>query len=243
MPCVAYTLGRMPKFDSTLLPETPDLSFEQGLWQAGLDSVAGIDEAGRGALAGPVCAAAVILPLEPDLVQWLPGVRDSKQMTPKERERARERVIDHATAWGVGFASAQEIDEIGIVPATQLAASRALKALSISPSHILLDYLFLPEIAVPQTALVKGDCRSLSIAAASVLAKTARDAVLRELDLTYPGYGFAAHKGYGTLAHRQSIQRLGLCPVHRVSFKLKVEANIQLEEAQQSSPKLKIPVV
>jgi ribonuclease HII len=221
----------MPKFDPSLLPAQPDLSFELALWQAGLTLVAGIDEAGRGALAGPVCAAAVILPPDPGVLSKLPGVRDSKQMSPGEREAARELIIRYATAWGVGFAAAHEIDQIGIVPATQLAASRALEALSIPPVHILLDYLFLPEVSVPQTALVKGDCRSLSIAAASVLAKTARDALLRELDLAYPGYGFASHKGYGTLAHRQAIQRLGVCQMHRTSFRLYEadEMNLEIE--------------
>jgi ribonuclease HII len=120
----------------------------------------------------------------------------------------------------VGFARAEEIDQMGIVPATRLAAWRALESLSHPPTHLLLDYLFLTEVTIPQTALIKGDCRSLSIAAASVLAKTSRDALMRELDLTYPGYGFAAHKGYGTRAHREALQRLGPSPVHRLSFAL-----------------------
>jgi ribonuclease HII len=208
----------MPTFDPSLLPTEPDLSFELILWQAGLIGVAGIDEAGRGAMAGPVAAAAVVLPPEEGLSDLLKGVRDSKQMTPDERETARERIIQYATSWGVGFATPEEIDQIGIVPATRLAAWRALENLSLHPAHLLLDYLFLPEVTIPQTALIKGDCRSLSIAAASVLAKTSRDALLRKLDLTYPGYGFAAHKGYGTKAHREALQRLGLSPVHRLSF-------------------------
>jgi ribonuclease HII len=208
----------MPTFDPSLLPPEPDLSFELTLWQAGLIGVAGIDEAGRGAMAGPVAAAAVVLPPEEGLPDLLKGVRDSKQMTPHERETARERIIQYATSWGVGFATPEEIDQIGIVPATRLAAWRALENLSLHPAHLLLDYLFLPEVTIPQTALIKGDCRSLSIAAASILAKTSRDALLRKLDLTYPGYGFAAHKGYGTKAHREALQRLGLSPVHRLSF-------------------------
>lgn len=208
----------MPAFDLSLLPPEPDLSFELILWQAGLAAVAGIDEAGRGALAGPVAAAAVILPPLPGVVRLLKGVRDSKQMTPREREAARERIIQYAISWGVGFAGPEEIDQMGILPATRLAICRALESLSPPPAHLLLDYLFLPEVTLPQTALTKGDCRSLSIAAASVLAKTSRDALLRELDLTYPGYGFAAHKGYGTQAHRDALQRLGPSPVHRLSF-------------------------
>lgn len=215
-----FTRNLMPAFDLSLLPPAPDLSFELPLWAAGLKVLAGIDEAGRGALAGPVAAAAVILPPEAKIVDYLRGVRDSKQMTPEQREVAREKILDYAVTWGVGFASSQEIDLIGILPATRLAACRALESLSTPPEHILLDYLFLPEVNTPQTALVKGDCRSLSIAAASVLAKTSRDAAMRELGLTYPGYGFASHKGYGTYAHRLAIQRQGVCPQHRKSFAL-----------------------
>lgn len=210
----------MTAFDRSLLPPEPDLSFEQGLWAAGITKVAGIDEAGRGALAGPVAAAAVILPPKQEILELLEGVRDSKQMTPEQREVARIKIIHYAIAWGVGFSSAEEIDQMGIVPATRQAAGRALESLNSPPGHLLMDYLFLPEVQLPQTALIKGDCRSLSIAAASILAKTARDALLRELDKAYPGYGFAAHKGYGTLAHRQALQRIGTSPVHRLSFAL-----------------------
>jgi ribonuclease HII len=219
----------MPPFDRSLIPAEPDLSFELALWGAGFTAVAGIDEAGRGALAGPVSAAAVILPADLSMGRYLKGVRDSKQLTPDKREIAREKILQHASAWGVGFATSEEIDQFGILPATRLAACRALEALSIPPAHILLDYLFLPEITLPQTALIKGDCRSLSIAAASILAKTARDAVLRELDLTFPGYGFAAHKGYGTKAHRAALQQLGVSPVHRLSFALFGEPGDQLD--------------
>jgi len=210
----------MPAFDRSLLPAEPDLAFEMNLWQAGFFAIAGIDEAGRGALAGPVAAAAVILPQKAPIQELLRGVCDSKQMAPLEREIARKRILEYATSWGVGFATAGEIDLIGIVPATRLAASRALGDLSQPPDYLLLDYLFLPDVALPQTALIKGDCRSLSIAAASVMAKTSRDALLVNLDQTYPGYGFAAHKGYGTQAHREAIKRLGPCPIHRLSFTL-----------------------
>ena len=210
----------MPAFDPSLLPAEPDISFELILWRAGVLSVAGIDEAGRGALAGPVAAAAVILPQKAGLQGLLQGVRDSKQMTPRGRKQARERILQSAVSWGVGFASPGEIDQLGIVPATRLAACRALEELSPAPAYLLLDCLFLPEVLLPQTSLIKGDCRSLSIAAASVLAKTSRDALLLELDLAYPGYGFAAHKGYGTQAHREAIRRLGPSPVHRLSFTL-----------------------
>ncbi len=206
------------KFDLSLLPPAPDLCFEQELWSAGAGRVAGIDEAGRGCWAGPVAAAAVILPADPALIHTLAGVRDSKQMTPAERERCAPLIRAQALAWGVGFGSAAEIDELGIVPATRLAVRRALDQLALRPEHLLVDFLDLPEAACPQTALVKGDARCLSIAAASVLAKTARDALLVQLDRQYPGYGFASHKGYGTPAHQEALARLGPCPLHRRSF-------------------------
>jgi ribonuclease HII len=209
---------RSRKFDLSQLPPAPDLSFESALWQAGILRVAGIDEAGRGALAGPVCAAALILPVQPNLQAALCGVRDSKQMTPAAREHWAVCLRQIALAYGVGFASAQEIDEIGIAPATRLAIQRALQEMALTPEHLLVDYLELPEIHLPQTPLVKGDARALSIAGASVLAKTARDALMRQLDEQYPGYGLAVHKGYGTQAHRQALARLGPSAIHRRSF-------------------------
>lgn len=209
-----------PKFDLASLPPAPDLSFESALWASGCLRVAGIDEAGRGALAGPVAAAAVILPPDPALASRLEGVRDSKQMTPAERETCAVRIRQAALAWGVGLASAQEIDALGILPATLLAAQRALLALADPPQHLLLDFIRLPAVPLPQTPLIKGDARSLSIAAASILAKTARDRLLCELDALYPAYGFAAHKGYGTRRHRHALERLGPCEIHRRSFRL-----------------------
>lgn len=207
------------KFDISLLPEYPDLSFERSLWAKGLRKVAGLDEAGRGPIAGPVCAAAIILPVDKSLFVSLRGVRDSKQMTPAGREYWAECLKEIAISFGIGFASSEEIDRIGILPATRLAAYRALQALSARPEHLLLDYLELPDCLQPQTPLVKGDARSLSIAAASVLAKTARDELLCEMDALYPGYGFAAHKGYCTAAHLRALERLGPCPIHRMSFR------------------------
>jgi ribonuclease HII len=206
------------KIDPSLIPPTPNLVFEKALWAAGVETIAGIDEAGRGALAGPVAAAALIFPPEFSIPKALKGVRDSKQMIPFERDETKEHIKQAALAWGVGFASPQEIDAIGIVPATRLAASRALESLHVVPDHLLLDYLFLPDFLVPQTALIKGDQRSLSIAGASVLAKTARDALLCELDAKYPQYGFAKHKGYATAAHRAALAGNGPCPEHRLSF-------------------------
>lgn len=196
----------------------PDLSFEQNLWEAGLMWIAGIDEAGRGALAGPVTAAALVLPRELTILNQLAGVRDSKQLTPLERSSWAERLHRAAVSWGVGYASHVEIDSLGILPATRLAMQRAIESLVKIPQHLLLDFLFLPECHLPQTALVKGDSRCLSIAGASILAKTSRDAFMRTLEETYPGYGFASHKGYCTTRHIEALQRLGPCPVHRRSF-------------------------
>jgi ribonuclease HII len=201
---------------------SPDLSYEKKLWLA-YKYVAGLDEAGRGALAGPVCVGAVILPDDnPHLMRTLSGVRDSKQLTPRKRDQLVPRIKEIALAWGIGFASADEIDALGIVPATRLAASRALETILFLPDFLLTDFrLELPELDVSQTALVKGDQRSLSIASASILAKTARDKLMVELDCQYPQYGFARHKGYGTLTHRWMIAKLGFSPVHRKTFQIK----------------------
>lgn len=206
----------------------PDLSYEQELWSA-YKYIAGLDEAGRGALAGPVSVGAVILPNEtPLLSQTLSRVRDSKQLSPRMRDRLTPRIKEIAVTWGIGFASANEIDSLGIVPATRLAASRALTMLSFFPDFLLTDFrLELPELDIPQAALVKGDRRSLSIAAASILAKTARDDFMRELDLKYPKYGLIRHKGYGTLIHRKSIIKLGFSAVHRKTFKIKKQLELK----------------
>ena len=206
------------KFDRSLIPPAPDFQFELALWQGGIQWVAGIDEAGRGALAGPVAAAAVIFPPNPDLIADLGGVRDSKEMTPDQRTNWAARLPGLAQAWGVGFASNIEIDTMGIVPATRLAVQRALQQCPLVPQHLLIDYLELPDCPLPQTPLVKGDARSLSIAAASIMAKTARDELMRKIEQEYPGYKFAANKGYGTAAHRKVIHELGLTPLHRKSF-------------------------
>jgi ribonuclease HII len=199
------------------------LRFERVVWGGGARFVAGVDEAGRGALAGPVAAAAVMLPADlcsgAGLEQLLHGVRDSKVMTPAARQLWAERIACAALSAAVGFASAAEIDALGIAPATRLAALRALEQLCLPAQHLLIDYIDLPESPLPQTCLVKGDARSLSIAAASVLAKTARDAHMARLDAAYPAYGFAQHKGYGVAKHLQAIAALGLCAEHRKSFR------------------------
>jgi ribonuclease HII len=204
--------------DRSELPAAPDLRFEIALWAKGLLRVAGLDEAGRGAWAGPVSAGAVILPADPRITMLLNGVRDSKEMAPAARAAWAETIRACAAAWGVGFASNTEIDALGIVPATRLAMLRALECLPIPAGHLLVDALRLPAIPLPQTSLIKGDARSLSIAAASVLAKTARDALMVELEGQFPGYGFARHKGYGTAVHAKALQGLGPCAIHRFAF-------------------------
>ncbi len=184
--------------------------------------IVGLDEAGRGALAGPVTVAAVSLPDKPQLKRELRGVRDSKQLTPDEREQLVPRIQQCALTWGIGFAPPEEIDWLGIVAATRLAALRALESFAFTPEYLLTDFrLELPELDLPQTALVKGDGICLSIAAASILAKTARDAYMRELDARYSQYGLAQHKGYGTLRHRRAILQAGYSPVHRRTFAVK----------------------
>ena len=197
---------------------TPDLTLEKRFWQSGLHLIAGMDEAGRGALAGPVTVGAVILTKSPRLSRTLSGVRDSKQMTPGQRDRWAAVIREIARAWSLGWASANEIDSLGISAATRLAAERALAALPLVPHHLLTDFRLNPDTDIPLTSLVKGDQKSLSIASASVLAKTARDALMRELDAQFPEYGLARHKGYGTASHRMAIERLGHSPAHRKTF-------------------------
>jgi ribonuclease HII len=207
----------MKEFSRELIPTAPDISFESPLWAEGW-RVAGLDEAGRGAWAGPVTAAAVILPQDPGLLKRLDGVRDSKQVKSTTRERLAVLIWEVATAWGVGSASNIEIDMLGIMAATRLAMVRALQSLSPPPDYLLLDALFLPENTIPQMALVKGDQRSLSIAAASILAKTSRDAWMIESSKTYGDYGFERHKGYGTPQHQSALVDHGPCVLHRSSF-------------------------
>ncbi len=208
----------MPRPAPIEAPAYPDLSFEIPLWGSGLSLLAGLDEAGRGAWAGPVCAAAVILPPGNGILAQLRGVRDSKKMTPRQRARWADEIRLVASAWGIGFATSEEIDACGIIAATRLAMQRALEACGCQPEHLLIDALRLPGIKLPQLALIKGDARSLSIAAASVLAKTARDAWMVAMGEQFPEYGFAAHKGYGTRMHQEALARVGPCPYHRMSF-------------------------
>jgi ribonuclease HII len=197
----------------------PTLTYETRLWAGGYRRVAGLDEAGRGAWAGPVVAAAVIFPAdEPQLLQRLKGVRDSKQLSAARRTALLKVVQDHVLAWGVGAVPAAEIDALGIVPATRKAMLLALQALSCPADYLLIDYLSLPSLPLPQQGLTKGDIRVLSIAAASIVAKVSRDRMMADLEADFPGYGFARHKGYGTPQHRAALAALGPSRVHRFSF-------------------------
>lgn len=201
------------------LPTQPDLRYELGLLEGGLAAVAGLDEAGRGALAGPVVAGALLLPIDDaSLPAQLAMVRDSKQLTADQRERALEPICAVACAWASGAASNEEIDDLGLLPATRLAMTRALANLPIAADYLLLDHMLLREDPRPQTALVRGDRISLSIAAASIIAKVTRDREMMAWEGRYPGYGLAQHKGYGTAEHRAALARLGPSPIHRHTY-------------------------
>ena len=190
------------------------LRYEVELWDAGHLHVAGVDEAGMAPLAGPVVAAAVILPRN----YKLRGIDDSKVLDADTRERMAHVLKRDAVAWAVGVAEVEEIDRINIYHAGLLAMRRALLGLPSSPSYVLVDARRIPECPVPQRGIVHGDALSLTIAAASVIAKTTRDAHMADLDARYPGYGFAAHKGYPTPQHETALRALGACPIHRRSF-------------------------
>lgn len=201
------------------LPARPDLSYERSLWERGARFVAGLDEAGRGAWAGPVVAAAVVLPADrDDLLEALHGVRDSKVMTPRQRAQWALRVCQVAVAVGVGECPADQVDSIGLIAATRSAMRAALGALPFPPDHLLIDHLRLTGTSTPQLPLTHGDALALSIAAASVIAKVSRDQRMAELETAYPGYGFALHKGYGTALHRQALIQRGPSPIHRLTY-------------------------
>jgi len=192
----------------------PDFTEERILWSRGYRHVAGIDEVGRGCLAGPVTAAAVILP--PD---WLPrGLRDSKLLKPEDRRCLDIEIRAHAVAWSIAFVGPELIDRINILQATLLASTLAAARLPIRPDALLLDAVALPEVPVHQRVLVSADRLCASVAAASVIAKVARDALMQEYDALYPGYDLARNKGYAAPEHRAGIAGLGLCPIHRLSF-------------------------
>ena len=190
--------------------------YEDKLWKRGFTRIAGLDEAGVGPLAGPVVAAAVIFP--PGLT--IPGVNDSKKLTPKRREELALAIKKNAISWAIGKASPVEIDEINIYQASLLAMRRAAEKLLPAPDHLLIDARRLETIHLPQSSIIRGDSVSFTIAAASILAKTCRDQLMLDLDREYPEYGFIKHKGYPTLSHREALLRLGPSPAHRRSFSL-----------------------
>ncbi len=197
----------------------PSYEFENNARQQGFKLICGVDEAGRGPLAGPVCAAAVILP--PDAV--IDGLDDSKKLSEKKREKLYDIITAKAEAYSVAMASVEEIEEYNILNATFLAMNRAINGLSPKPDYALVDGNREPKgIAVKCETIVKGDSKSMSVAAASILAKVTRDRLLYEYDKKYPLYGFAEHKGYGTKKHRDAIMKYGPCEVHRLSFLKKI---------------------
>ena len=192
----------------------PDFAEERILWSRGYRHVAGIDEVGRGCLAGPVAAAAVILP-----PNWKPrGLRDSKLLKPEDRRRLDVEVRGRAIAWAIAFVGPELIDRINILQATLLASTLAAARLSIRPDALLLDAVSLPEVRVHQRVLVSADRLCASVAAASVIAKVARDRLMEQMDERYPGYDLARNKGYAAPEHRAGLAALGLCPIHRLSF-------------------------
>ena len=191
------------------------LTHERRLWESGRSYIAGVDEVGRGPLAGPVVAAAVILPRDFDVL----GIDDSKKLSPKKREELFEVIKEKALAWAVGWVGPERIDEINILEATKEAMAQAVQGLSLQPDHVLIDGNFtVRALALPQTAIVKGDANSTSIAAASILAKVTRDRYMEEMDAVYPGYAFASNKGYGTKAHYDGLKAQGPTPIHRKTF-------------------------
>ncbi len=197
--------------------ETDRLQYERRLWSEGVRFVAGVDEAGRGPLAGPVVAAAVVF----FTGDHIAGIRDSKKLTAKQRESFFPVILRRAAASAVGTVSEKEIDRIDILQATYEAMRQALSGLGIEPAHVLVDGYPIPGLAIPQTALIGGDDLSMSIAAASIVAKVTRDRMMVEFDRLFPQYGFAKHKGYGTRDHALALRRFGPCPIHRKSFTFK----------------------
>lgn len=203
------------------------LKFEAELWERGIDRIAGVDEAGAGPLAGPVVAAACVLPRDFRPV----GIDDSKKLDGEERSALEALIQRGAVAWAVGLAEVEEIDKLNIYRASLLAMRRAVEGLPFRPDYLLVDARTVPETPVPQRGIIKGDSLSMSIAAASILAKTARDRIMQEMGRRYPGYGFELHKGYGTPEHTEALQRLGACAIHRRSF-APVRAALGLEPVQ-----------
>ena len=188
---------------------------ENEIYNTGVQTICGIDEAGRGPLAGPVVVAAVIMPKD----SFIEGVNDSKKVSEKKREALYEQITNEAIAWGVGIIDQKEIDEINILNATKKGLTTAIKELKVKPDRIIVDALDkIDTLGIPYTPIIKGDAKCYSIAAASIIAKVTRDRIMRHWDEIYPMYGFEKHKGYGTAMHMQAIREYGLCPIHRRSF-------------------------
>ncbi|MCX7919316.1 MAG: ribonuclease HII [bacterium] len=192
----------------------PNCDFEQQYYNQGYQRIAGIDEAGRGPLAGPVVAAAVILPAE----CLLPGINDSKKLTAKQRDKLYQLIVEQAVSVGVGIVSEKVIDEINILQASIQAMLMAIEKLSVQPECLLIDAVTLPDCPLPQQGIIKGDQKSVSIAAASIVAKVVRDTIMHDYERQYPNYHFAKHKGYATKQHIAEIKQFGLCEIHRRSF-------------------------
>lgn len=194
------------------------LLYENLIYDNGFGNVCGVDEAGRGPLAGPVCAAAVILPQ--GLI--IDGANDSKKLSEKKREKLYDVIIEKATAYCVAWASVEEIEEINILNAAMLAMKRAIDGLQIPAEYAIIDGNKTPDISIPCQSIVGGDAKSMSIACASILAKVSRDRLLVKIAEQYPEYGFEKHKGYGTKLHTEAIRKYGPCPIHRMSFLKKI---------------------
>lgn len=194
------------------------LEYEQNATNRGYKAVCGVDEAGRGPLAGPVCAAAVILP--PDIV--IEGVNDSKKLSEKKRELLFDVIKEQALSYSIAFASVDEIEEINILNATMLAMKRAVEGLNIKADYAMIDGNRLPNLEIPSEHIIKGDAKSMSIACASILAKVSRDRLCYKYAEEFPQYGFDKHKGYGTKLHREALIEYGPCPYHRMSFLKKI---------------------
>lgn len=199
------------------------LQYERELWSNGVGPVAGVDEAGRGPLAGPVVAAAAMFAPE----FFIPDVNDSKQLTSEQREALYGQITSGALSIGVGIVDHRIIDEINILNATFKAMHEAIRQLSVSPAHLLIDGNRFTDMGIPYTTIVSGDALSFSIAAASIIAKVTRDRLMVEYDVQYPGYGFMSNKGYATKEHRDAIARQGFCEIHRRSFELKTQLELK----------------
>lgn len=188
--------------------------YEKEAFEHGCEIVAGMDEAGRGPLAGPVVASCVILPK----YCFIEGINDSKKLSPARREKLYDIIMDKAISVGIGIVDEKTIDEVNILNATRMAMKTAVDRVSPKPQMLLIDAMELDETDIPQKAIIKGDSLSISIAAASIIAKVTRDRLIAEADEKYPVYGFSRHKGYGTKEHIDAIKKYGICPIHRVSF-------------------------